>query len=81
MTGQEQADFIRELCENIATECIVDLQRMPKEARENWDGHELRELIFLHARASASMSLVHDKGTARRRRFRNFILIYSKVSP
>ena len=74
MTRKQQKAFVRELVRNVSREVIgqIDSGKLP----EQWDGHELRELLAINFDLCRS-TLMHEKrgaGRARLRAFRNEML-------
>lgn len=68
MTKDEQKEFATQLCASIKDKILDDITagRVP----ENWDGHELRALIALRAKAA-----VYRMDAGHRRAFNGTVLI------
>jgi hypothetical protein len=71
MDPQDQKRIVRELTSSIADSIIrlIDAGRIPAE----WDGYELREMVFDRASASRCHIMQHG-GNARARNYRNAVL-------
>lgn len=67
MTKHEQTKFVEGLINNVKDELMSQINKLPDE----WDGHELRQLIADRF-AEVSFTLKNDK--KRYRAYRNFII-------
>lgn len=74
MTKAEQKQFTRELITNVTGNVLRALPRVP----DNWDGHELRELIAQHF-VRCSWTLHEKQNRARLRAFKNECLTRNLV--
>jgi len=66
MTKREQKRIVREMVDSLKAGIVnhIDHDRIPTD----WDGHELRELLYNHAALFRS-SIMSTKGNQRRRNF------------
>jgi len=72
MNKQEQEQFVRELTGNVLAEVLAKSVQWP----DDWDGHELRQLLADAFAASSCMSdAMKDKRAARRRAYENTVLV------
>lgn len=67
MTKTEKKKFIKSLCDSIRDDLVKKVERMPDE----WDGHELRELIADLADRERTSSMTGK----RKRDYRNEVLV------
>lgn len=74
MTRAEQRRFVKELASNVTAEVIgqIDSGKLP----ENWDGHELRELLAINFDLCRSI-LMHEQSGVGRARLRAFTREYA----
>lgn len=69
MTQEEKRKFVLDLCQHIVQDTLAVLSRCPEE----WDGHELRELILAKAR-NVTVGNCGIRG-ARLRDYKNEVLV------
>lgn len=68
MNASDKAAFICELCDRVRDSAVADTGRMPEE----WDGHELRQLLADRFAGEVSWSRpMQNKRGARRRDYEN----------
>jgi hypothetical protein len=70
MTRTEQGNFVTELIEHVKADILTILPHIPEE----WDGHELRQLIADRFTKASKFTLQDRK---RYRAYRNFIITHS----
>lgn len=68
MTKEEKVQFIKKLTDSIRDELVARVDEMPEE----WDGHELRELLAAKFDAERSNVMLHH-ARRRRRYYREFL--------
>ncbi len=72
MTRKQQRHFVRELISAVHKEILAKLPNVPEE----WDGHELRQLIADHFQAS---SFTLRQWKRRLRDYRNAVIVNNLV--
>ena len=70
MDKQAKRAFIRDLCTAIRNKLLDSVERMPEE----WDGHEIRQLITDTTREGAGTTSVMAPRTRRRRDYINTVV-------
>lgn len=72
MKRKEQIAFVRDLSRNVTKDLIAKSIAWPKE----WDGHELRQLLAIAYKDSATVSvIVREPKSKRAREFHNWHVI------
>ena len=70
MTKRKQRALLRAIMRNMSTYLIAQSDRWP----EIWDGHELRELIYMQAERERT-TLMRESRSYRRRDCQNYAII------